>query len=372
MIDSEIAKVRHSRIRPIPTGKIRIAIVGCGAITEDVHLPNVLRSSDLELAAVCDSSQERLIYLQQQYALSCGLFQDFRELNGRVDAAILALPNGLHAPVGVELLRNGIHVLCEKPLATTTEECQAMCKAADEGAAALGVGFVTRFFPSTGLSKQLIDSHFLGKLFSFDYEEGAAGGWAPLSGYNISRQASGGGVFVVSGSHFMDRMLYLFQDLELLSYQDDACGGVEANCLAKFSAMLGGQRVSGTVAFSKTHVLKNRLRLIGEKGTLEIPDGEPHKIFYFPVDRDVRHEIVSLDAARMPHPSTYFTVQLRDFVHSIRGGVPPRVDGVQATRSVDLMERCYAMAKPLELQWADATIDRLRHACPAISSKETR
>jgi predicted dehydrogenase len=354
--------------RAIPSGKIRIAIVGCGAITEDVHLPNVLRSHDLELAALCDNSEERLKYIHDQYGLSCALSRDHRQLFGSVDAAILALPNSLHAPVGVDLLSRGIHVLCEKPLATTSQECAAMCLAAEQGASTLAVGFVTRFYPSTELSKQLIESRFLGELTSFDYEEGSAGGWAPLSGYNMSRAASGGGVFVVSGSHYMDRMLYIFKDVELISYSDDSYGGVEANCLAWFSANLGGQHVKGSVAFSKTHPLKNRLRLIGEKGILEIPDMEPHKIFFYPVGGSVRHEIVSLDAIKMPPASSYFARQLADFARSIRTGTSPKVDGQQASRSVELMERCYAQAQPLEEPWSLATIPSLRQACPVTAN----
>src|SRR5437867_1192867 len=176
-----------------PSSRIlRIGIIGCGAIAEGGHLPAVLSSSQVELAAISDLNASRLQYLRRRHRLGPIAFQDYREVVGRVDAVILALPNHLHAPVGVELLSRGIHVLCEKPLAVTRHECEQLTQAARSAASILAVGFVARFFPSTELTKQLLESRFLGELQSFDYEFGSPGGWSPLSGYNLARSTCGG------------------------------------------------------------------------------------------------------------------------------------------------------------------------------------
>src|SRR5207247_11225626 len=87
-----------------------------------------------------------------------------REVAGRGVSVILARPNHLHAPVGVELLSQGIDVLCEKTLALTRHECEQLCQAARSAGSILAVGFVARFFPSTELTKQLLESRFLGEL----------------------------------------------------------------------------------------------------------------------------------------------------------------------------------------------------------------
>src|SRR2546427_1671426 len=231
------SKTEQSGAGDIPA-KIRLGIIGCGAIAEGAHLPAALALPNADLTVLSDTSAARLRNIQTEFGLDSIGFTDYRQIFGRVDAVVLALPNVLHAPVGCEFLSRGIHVLCEKPLAPSAEECEAMCRAAAESRAVLAVGYVTRFHPSTELSRELIRSSFLGALRSFDYEFGTAGGWATQSGYNLSRSSAGGGVLVVSGSHFVDRMLYFFDSVDVVDCADDSYGGVEANCIIHFRAEL--------------------------------------------------------------------------------------------------------------------------------------
>jgi predicted dehydrogenase len=225
--------------------KIGLGIIGCGAITEDAHLRAVLSSSAVELTALCDTSERRLRVLERLCGLRSIGYLNYRDLFAHVDAVILALPNHLHTSIGCELLSKGIHVLCEKPLATSRRECEQLCQTARSTKAVLAVGYFTRFYPSTELTKQLLESRFLGKITSFDYEYGAVGRWAPYSGYDLARATSGGGVLIVNGSHFIDRMLYLFGPAQVVSFSDDSRGGVEAHCVASLECTVDGQPVRG-------------------------------------------------------------------------------------------------------------------------------
>ncbi len=344
-------------------GKVHLGIVGCGAITEQAHLPAALSSSAVELAALADTNELRLRYLQRRFSLGPIFFNDYRQLFGRVDAVILAVPNALHAPIAVEFLSRGIHVLCEKPLAVTRRECEQLCQAAQATCSLLAVGYWTRFYPSTELTKQLIESRFLGVLQSFDYEFGTVGGWASVSGYNLARSMSGGGVLVVSGSHFIDRMLYFFDEVEVISYADDSRGGLEANCVARFRACVKGEQLEGHITLSKTHWLANRLRIIGEKGALEVGEGQSRSVNYLPARSPLQHAITYSAIANIEVEEDYFLRQLDDFVRAIKTGTP-RVDGEQASKSVALMERCYEIAQPLQEPWCDATLERLKAVLP--------
>ena len=135
--------------------RLRVGIIGCGAIAENSHLPALLSSPLVDLVAVCDISQSRLSYIQRQFSLGKAIAAlDYRQLFDRVDAVVLTLPNHLHAPVGCELLSRGIHVLCEKPLAATREECERLRESARETGSVLAVGYYTRFYPSTELTRQ--------------------------------------------------------------------------------------------------------------------------------------------------------------------------------------------------------------------------
>jgi len=346
------------------TDVVRIGIVGCGAIAEGAHLPAVLSSPGVELTAISDLSAARLEWLRRRYRLGPIARLDYREVVGQVDAVILALPNHLHAPVALELLSHGIHVLCEKPLALTRHECEQLCQTARSTSSVLAVGFVARFFPSTELTKQLVDSRFLGELQSFEYEFGDPGGWSPFSGYNLARSTCGGGVLIVSGSHALDHMIYLLGNVDVISHANDSRGGIEANCMTRLAATVDGRPVPGRLVLSKTHRLANRIRIVGERGTLEVGGRQTRSVTYLPSGSSERQELTAAPLALADAEPDYFQLQLHDFVNAIRTGAPPRVDGEQATRSVLLTERCYALATALEEPWCEATLECLARAGP--------
>lgn len=335
--------------------RIRLGIVGCGAITESAHLPAALRAEQVDLVAIADANTSRLRHLQRQFALTVRGAADYRELLEQVAAVILALPNDLHAPVGLDFLRRGIHVLCEKPLAPTSQECLGLCEAARANQAVLAVGYATRYFPSTGLAKTLLQEGALGRLLSFDYEGGTAGGWETVSGYTLSRSTAGGGVLLVSGSHFMDRLLYLFDEPELIRCEIDSRGGVEANCRISLICRVEGRPLPGEITFSKTHRLANRLRILGEHGSIEVREGDARAVIFRPRHGNYEHQIVPASA---PPSHDYFQEQLEDFIRAIQSGAEPRVTGEEASRSVGLIEQCYRIATRLEEPWVDITLPR--------------
>jgi predicted dehydrogenase len=349
-------------VAPNGLQRLRLGIIGCGAITECAHLPAALASPLVEIAALCDSGTQRVRYLQRLFALADVGYTDYRAIFDRVDAVVLAVPNHLHAPIAIDFLSRGIHVLCEKPLATTSADCERLCNMAHARSAVLAVGYVTRFFPSTFLTKQLIDSKFLGVIHSFEYEFGTSGGWSPLSGYNLSRTTSGGGVLPVSGSHFLDRMLYLFDNVSVITFEDDSHGGVEANCVAIFEASVDERPIRGTITLSKTHQLANRLRIFGDEGVLEVKEGHSSSVTFLPANANLRHEITC--CSNPSEDENYFRVQLENFVVAIRHQGQPLVTGEQAWASVSLMEACYRIATRLSEPWVAASLQHLRAALP--------
>lgn len=334
---------------------LRLGIIGCGAITEFAHLPAAVSFPGVRVTALVDSDQARLDRLVRKFGLAAKTSTNYREILDHIDAAVLAVPNHLHLPIGTELLSRRIHVLCEKPLAISRSECEQLCQAARDSSSVLAVGYFTRFFPSTRLLKHLLDSNFIGRVHSFDYEFGTEkGGWTPVSGYNLSRSTAGGGVLLVNGSHFFDKLTYWLDDLRIQSYADDNHGGVEANCRVELQARCQGPPVQGLVTLSKTHLLKNRLRIVGDYGSLELAEGERTKVSFFPKHTGLRQEISWAEAPVADEE--YFRLQLEDFVAAVRSGSKPMVSGEEATRSIALIEECYSKAEPLELPWQSSTI----------------
>src|SRR6476659_6990001 len=109
------------------TTGIRLGVVGCGQVAEHWHIPAVLAATGRDLTAIVDSSRERLDGIVDSFGLSCLATTSGDDILGSVDAVLLALPNHLHHPAARHFLSEGVHVLCEKPLANTAREARELC-----------------------------------------------------------------------------------------------------------------------------------------------------------------------------------------------------------------------------------------------------
>ena len=108
-----------------PARRLRVGVVGCGAVAERYHLPALLASDDVEVVAMVDPVLERA----QALAGRAGVpeaYADHGDLAGRVDLAVVAVPNAFHVTVATDLMRAGVDVLVEKPMARTVAECDEM------------------------------------------------------------------------------------------------------------------------------------------------------------------------------------------------------------------------------------------------------
>ena len=124
----------------------RIAIIGCGAVTERFHLPPLVRRKDCSVTALVDLNTARTEALGR-FVPEAVKAKSGAEVLDRFDAAIVAVPHFLHAPVSIELLRAGKSVLIEKPMALSGAECEAMLEAARAAAPPLQSGKCGAFVP---------------------------------------------------------------------------------------------------------------------------------------------------------------------------------------------------------------------------------
>ena len=124
---------------------IKVGLIGCGNIGTRAHLPACVHTSEVELVAVCDIIEERVRAAAERSGATA--YTDYRKLLERqdVDVVIIALPNDLHAEVSIAAAEAGKHVLCEKPMALTLEEADAMIEAHKAAGTKLMVGQSTRY-----------------------------------------------------------------------------------------------------------------------------------------------------------------------------------------------------------------------------------
>ena len=125
--------------------RVRVAVVGAGAFGRN-HLRVVRESGAAELAAVVDIDADRARQAGQDYG--CAAYQDWRELAGRADAAIVAVPTVLHEEVACGLISLGFDVLVEKPVAADAGSARRIIEAARGRERVLQVGHLERFNPA--------------------------------------------------------------------------------------------------------------------------------------------------------------------------------------------------------------------------------
>src|SRR5687767_1660940 len=120
---------RRSRSRPAPRPKVRYAVVGLGHIAQVAVLPAFAHARNSKLAALVSSDPVKLEELSTQYGVEHTYrYEDYDAClaSGQIDAVYIALPNNMHCDYAVRAAGAGIHVLCEKPMGVTTDECQQM------------------------------------------------------------------------------------------------------------------------------------------------------------------------------------------------------------------------------------------------------
>ncbi|OFX15775.1 MAG: hypothetical protein A2Z18_10525 [Armatimonadetes bacterium RBG_16_58_9] len=191
--------------------KVRVGVIGCGGIATKGHLPWYWENPQAELVAVCDEIPEVAQRTAGRWeAAHC--LTDWRELLELkdLDAVSVCAPVWTHREMVVAAARAGKHVLCEKPMARSLEEAQAMVEAAEAAGVNLMVGFMKRFNPGFRRIKEIIDSGRIGKVYHADIHWNLyfPPGSHPSKIFSEDERV-GGGVILDNCSHYIDLFRWL-------------------------------------------------------------------------------------------------------------------------------------------------------------------
>jgi predicted dehydrogenase len=218
----------------------------------------------------------------------------------------------------------------------------------------VAVGYVTRFRQNVRFLGELLQASYFGPVRRFVHQFGTVGGWSPMSSYHLNRRSVGGGVLVVTGTHFLDRMLHYWGYPDELSYRDDSNGGPEANCVATMLFNRPEGAIFGTARYSKTTNLPKGLAIETDEGVIVLRDTTDANVLFRPRSSPTIEYTI---APRRGHEdvSDVFLAQVRDFVNACRTGRRPLVDAEQGLRSLDLLENFYGRRTPLDSDWYQKT-----------------
>jgi myo-inositol 2-dehydrogenase/D-chiro-inositol 1-dehydrogenase len=184
---------------------LKIGIIGAGGIA-GAHLPHLAARDDVELFAVADVNQDAAQVLADKWQIAQAT-GDYKSWLPDVDAVLICVPTWLHSEIAVQTLRAGKTTFCEKPMARTREQGEAILQAQQESGAPLQVGFVRRFDDEWLAWREAVLANKIGRPVVWRDIMSGAGPWhAPW----FTQDEKGGGPFLDGCIHNLDFALWTF------------------------------------------------------------------------------------------------------------------------------------------------------------------
>lgn len=197
---------------------MKVAVIGCGTIANNAHIPAYMANPDAEIKYFCDIIPERAEAAVQKYGCGTAVV-DYHDVlaDPEIEAVSVCTPNNVHAQIAIDALHAGKNVLCEKPAGRTYDEVVRMQQAQHETGKVLNIGVVNRFNASVRRIREYIQSGELGEVFhvyvSFRSHRSIPG----LGGAFTTKAIAGGGVLIDWGVHFLDIVMYCCGDPKALT-----------------------------------------------------------------------------------------------------------------------------------------------------------
>lgn len=202
--------------------KVKIAIVGCGGIANQKHMPSIKASGrNAELVAFCDIIEERAVKACEQYgAEGAKVYTDYNEMLAdksiEIDVVHVCTPNVSHCPITVAALEADKHVMCEKPMAHNTEDAQKMLDAWKKSGKKLTVGYQNRLREDTYTLNASCENDELGEVY-FAKAHALRRRAVPTWGVFPDKSLQGGGPLIDIGTHALDLTLWMMNNYKPVS-----------------------------------------------------------------------------------------------------------------------------------------------------------
>ncbi|MEP9357983.1 Gfo/Idh/MocA family oxidoreductase [Sphingomonas sp. KR3-1] len=326
--------------------KLGYAIVGLGNYATNQIMPRIKDCEFAELRALVSGTPAKLEQFGGQYGIPKThrySYQDYDRIrdNPDIDLVYVVLPNSMHAEYSIRASQAGKHVLCEKPMAVSAAECEAMIAAARKANRKLMIGYRCHFEPYNLHAVDLVKSGFVGRPTLITAEHGF---YAQAGQWRLSRPFSGGGSLMDIGIYSLNAARYLageepvqisamestdkrdprFETVEdRIDWQMRFPSGLIANCVSSYSSGHNAYRVTGT------------------KGWVGMEPATPYEGHKMWTRANGQTSAVEL----LPPAKNQFVGQLDHLAESVLTGMPLRASGEEGLRDMRLIEAIYRSAR---------------------------
>ena len=334
---------------PEPAGKrVRYAVVGLGTFAVGQVLPGMLDSRNSRVTAFVSGSPQKAKDLGARYGVSRIYdYADYDKIahDDEIDCVYIALPVGLHAEYAIRALKAGKHVLCEKPMASTVAECEAMVAAAKAAGKQLGIAYRVHFEPNNIEAVRLLRAGQIGAIRHYSGDSGfVADADFPPHKWRLTKALGGGGSMYDIGIYALNAALMCI---------DEAPASVSAIYTtpahdARFKEVEGGVNwrlrfASGITAqgsSSYDYAYVTRQRIFGTQGALDLdPASEYANVSLSLLQGGQRREFIHAG-----DPATQFAAQLDGFSQAAMANQPHRTPGEMGLRDIKLIQAIYRSA----------------------------
>jgi predicted dehydrogenase len=330
-------------------GRLRVGVVGAGKVLERYHNPAINGVPEVVRSIVIDADEASARAAAERFGFP-KWSGDLADASQHADVAIVLVPNGLHAKISCQLLEQGVHVLCEKPMARNVEECLSMIDAARRGHAQLCVGHNRRFRQHFWMAREFLKRGLIGEPVSVAAEEGSTQDW-PRSAAYFDPLQSGGGALMDVGIHAIDLIRWLGDEFDTVEYRGNgSTGKVESEAEMTFRLANGA---SGKLLASRDRDLRQKITFTGDSGFIEVGLWETSLRIRVAKGKAFQNApYLDIAVPRRPPQDASFVEQLRSFVLAVRGEGTLLVNGQEGMASVEVVCRAYAGEKSRALSSA--------------------
>lgn len=322
--------------------KLGIALVGLGTYSEKELGPALKETSHCYLAGVVSSERDKCEQWKKEYNLkdeNLYSYDDFDEIssNQDIDIVYVVLPNDMHAEFVIRAAKAGKHVICEKPMATTVEDCQRMIDACREAGVKLAMGYRLHYDPYNQEMMRLGQDEVYGKVKKLIAKNGMEVG--DENQWRLDREDAGGGPLMDVGIYCVQGVIYTKGALPV----SVTARFTKKHDTEKFDEVEEGltwemQFADGTEAFCETSYAKelNLLRAEAENGWFELAP--------------LAYEYRGLSGRTSDGPMRFKEVrqqalQMDDFARCVMEGRESIVPGEMGMRDVQILKAIYEAAR---------------------------
>jgi UDP-N-acetyl-2-amino-2-deoxyglucuronate dehydrogenase len=331
---------------------IKFAVIGAGHIGKR-HAEMINRHPEAKLVAISDIKPKNELGLD---AFDVPYFQSAEEMmNSGLDFDVVNVcsPNGLHAAHSLLALEQRKHIVCEKPMALTKSDCEAIIYKALQMHKTVFCVMQNRYSPPSAWIKEVIERKLIGKVFMVqlncywnrDERYYKAGGWK-------GSQELDGGTLFTQFSHFIDIMYWLFGDIKNIQarFNDFTHAGLtefEDSGFVSFDFVNGGM---GSINYSTSvwdKNLESSITIIGEKGSVKIGGQYMNEVEYCHIDGYQMPELPEASPAndygayKGSAANHHFIIE--NVVDTLNGKNTITTNALEGLKVVDIIERIYAL-----------------------------